>query len=754
MSDSNKPEQHLAPRSSLPLGLSSLSSRVFWSVIPVILILSIIIGAANVYEYRRLITEEFMKRGASMASNLAYSSQLGVFSEDQQLLEASLRGVLRDPDTAYVAIYGDRGKLLAWRKLGSSSGEDHGLSPEEEVRLAAEQKAFLNASASIGNDLIEFLAPVLSEASESSDQALLAGVGNNVGRPVPGQVTGDVHLGAIRLGLSLGSLNEQTKTLIAIWTFLTAAMLLLSAMAIYTLSRRVTMPVMRLTEQAKAIAHGVLDQVIEIRSADEIGQLAASFNQMVHSLKTTSGQKEHVFRELQELNRTLEDRIRERTVELEARGAELLSQAREAREQTERASQAAAEAVVVGKQKELLLVHLRALLSQRELMIRALHHDANQPLFVVGGQLFVMEQIASANRLIELFRQPLSKVSTAVKELDALLRGIHEFVTLGEFVPKYEPVSVNELLSKQQERFAEDANIKGIELVVRIRKEDVLVWTDANAIDRMIGNLISNAIKYTVRGRVFVGTVRHGNLLRVDVLDSGVGIPRDKRDEIYKEFIRLNQEGVGDVKGLGLGLAIVKLFRDHLGGHYVEHNSDIGRGSRFSVSIPISGSVPDINPVTQDVLLPMARDRIYVVIVEDNNKVRETMVAVMWAAGYNVQENVKACRSLSDLRALFDQMPYRAPNVVVTDFRLLDGETANDVIDVVDQRFDWETVPIFICSAEVQPNVARKRPHVHIFAKSGDPSQLLASIEDAILKAHDEDSSTSQTTPGSRTAAL
>src|SRR5215510_11184097 len=145
MSDSVQLEQELtAPRSSL-----RLSSRVFWSVIPVLLILSIILGASNVYEYRRLITEEFMKRGASMASNLAYSSELGVFSEDQQLLEASLRGVLRDPDAAYVGIYGEGGKLLAWRKLGNGPAEERQLSAQDQARLSTEQKAFLNEPASV-----------------------------------------------------------------------------------------------------------------------------------------------------------------------------------------------------------------------------------------------------------------------------------------------------------------------------------------------------------------------------------------------------------------------------------------------------------------------------------------------------------------------------------------------------------------------------------------------------------------------------
>src|ERR1043165_3879833 len=135
MGDTAQIEQPLtAPRSS-----PRLSSRVFWSVIPVLLILSIILGASNVYEYRRLITEEFMKRGASMASNLAYSSELGVFSEDQQLLEASLRGVLRDADTVYAAIYGEGGNLLASRNSGPGTAIDRGLSTEEQARVEREQ---------------------------------------------------------------------------------------------------------------------------------------------------------------------------------------------------------------------------------------------------------------------------------------------------------------------------------------------------------------------------------------------------------------------------------------------------------------------------------------------------------------------------------------------------------------------------------------------------------------------------------------
>lgn len=91
---------------------STLGGRIFWSVMPIILVLWVVVGVWNIYDHRQLATTEFLKRGQAMAGNLAYSSELGVFTEDQQLLEASLRGVTGDPDVAYVAIYGEDGRML------------------------------------------------------------------------------------------------------------------------------------------------------------------------------------------------------------------------------------------------------------------------------------------------------------------------------------------------------------------------------------------------------------------------------------------------------------------------------------------------------------------------------------------------------------------------------------------------------------------------------------------------------------------
>jgi uncharacterized membrane protein affecting hemolysin expression len=112
-------------RFSWTKGLSTFRARIFWSVIPIILILFALVAAFNLRQHTRLVEEQFRKRGQVVASNLAYSSQLGVFAEDKQLLASSIRGVVGDPDVAYVYIYGEDGKILA--KGGRQVSELMGL---------------------------------------------------------------------------------------------------------------------------------------------------------------------------------------------------------------------------------------------------------------------------------------------------------------------------------------------------------------------------------------------------------------------------------------------------------------------------------------------------------------------------------------------------------------------------------------------------------------------------------------------------
>src|SRR5207244_12813476 len=107
---------------------------------------------------------------------------------------------------------------------------------------------------------------------------------------------------------------------------------------------------------------------------------------------------------------------------------------------------------------------------------------------------------------------------------------------------------------------------------------------------RLLQNLVSNAIKYTPKGRVLVGCRRHGGRLRVDVYDTGLGIPASKKRAIFQEFHRLDQ-GAKVARGLGLGLSIVERIARVLD-HEIAVTSARGRGPRFSVEVPLSAAIP------------------------------------------------------------------------------------------------------------------------------------------------------------------
>jgi signal transduction histidine kinase/HAMP domain-containing protein len=292
-------------------GFSSLRGRVFWSVVPIVLSFLAFQGWMNVREYRQLVTEEFEKRGRALASNLGFASELGALSEDRQLLDGAMRGTLRNPDVAYVIIHGGDGRILA------TSGRPVVVEPQSDA-IAVDRSLSRHVERA-GERFIEFLSPILTEQAQTADELLIGARAEPAGAAPPRMKL----IGGVRLGLSLAGVEEQVRGLAKLWGGITVAFLVVSAFVIYGFSRRITNPVKQLTEQAQKIAAGHLEEQIPVKSRDEIGQLATAFNSMTGALQVTTNDRERALAELQQLNGTLEDRIRQRTIELEDRGAAL-----------------------------------------------------------------------------------------------------------------------------------------------------------------------------------------------------------------------------------------------------------------------------------------------------------------------------------------------------------------------------------------------------------------------------------------------
>jgi CheY-like chemotaxis protein/two-component sensor histidine kinase len=212
--------------------------------------------------------------------------------------------------------------------------------------------------------------------------------------------------------------------------------------------------------------------------------------------------------------------------------------------------------------------------------VAAASHDVLQPLN--AARLYVTS-------LLE--RQRAGEDADLVANIDASLEAVEEiFAALldisrldtGAMKPEMADFPIDELLRRLEVEFAPLARAKALDLV--FVPCGLNVRSDRRLLRRLLQNLVSNAIKYTPSGSVLVGCRRGGSRLRIEVHDTGIGIPHSKRRAIFKEFHRLDQ-GARVARGVGLGLSIVERIARVLGCEILL-KSHVGRGSRFSVEVP------------------------------------------------------------------------------------------------------------------------------------------------------------------------
>lgn len=297
--------------------ITRFRTKVLLSIIPMILALCVLFGGMSLYQHNRLLHSEFVKRGKALASNLAASGELGVFSEDERLLNAALRGITNEEDVAYVFIYSDAGKRLIGG--GKALTQPHLASTTEplndEIRaqmLTDRQPASRTVKKAGTESFLEFYAPIVSAEVRLVEELYFGMPRSTQG---PGEDRSRI-IGIARVGLSMRNIDAHSAYLIKLWAILSVVFLAGGALAAYALSRRITKPITRLTESTVRMAEGQIDQEIPVDSRDELGTLATAYNEMAKALTRTLDERARVAIELRDLNRSLEDRIRERISQL------------------------------------------------------------------------------------------------------------------------------------------------------------------------------------------------------------------------------------------------------------------------------------------------------------------------------------------------------------------------------------------------------------------------------------------------------
>ncbi|MGY6215014.1 hybrid sensor histidine kinase/response regulator [Methylolobus aquaticus] len=336
----------------------------------------------------------------------------------------------------------------------------------------------------------------------------------------------------------------------------------------------------------------------------------------------------------------------------------------------------------------------------RERLFSAAFHDLQQPLSIIG--LYVRLAKGRCGRAAAgQIKADLSAIEGAAREIGAMFKEVSDAWDVGRSDPELVVVDVNRLLGEVAAELRACATGKGLRLRLRVsRRAPCLAISDRALLKRAVCNLVCNAIKYTERGGLVVGAVGAGSHVRVVVRDTGVGIPAICQTRVFDEFFRVNHPTGKRQPGLGLGLAIVRRIQEVLPDHRVNLWSRDGRGSRFTLTMPLAVAVDAGEAASRRATARAGCDALqgkYVFVVEDERLILDGLVESLRSAGC-VAEGVERVATARGLLATRD----RCPDALVTDYRLRDGETGVDIVAVLRERFEWATAtPVVFLTGEV-----------------------------------------------------
>jgi len=331
-------------------------------------------------------------------------------------------------------------------------------------------------------------------------------------------------------------------------------------------------------------------------------------------------------------------------------------------------------------------------------LLTAASHDLRQPLQALNlyvGQLQDERDVLERARLVERLDAALGTINELFNTLLDMSR-----LEAGALEPQISAFPVAALLDRVVTTFAEAAQAKGLRL--RTVRSDAWVRSDFVLLERILFNLVSNAVRYTARGGIVIGCRRRGTVLHIEVWDSGTGIAGHQREEIFREFYRGDTAAQDGQGGLGLGLAIVERL-GRLLGHEIEVRSRQGRGSCFAVRAQTVAANEEAKKVPPGQALPAdpVQGKV-IVVIDDDPLVRDSMRGLLRKWNCVVATAVSGRDALTQLATLG-----RAADLIISDDRLEDGQTGRQAIELIRTELGVP-IPAFLISGDTDSERMRQ----------------------------------------------
>ncbi len=324
--------------------------------------------------------------------------------------------------------------------------------------------------------------------------------------------------------------------------------------------------------------------------------------------------------------------------------------------------------------------------------LAAASHDLRQPVHALGmfvSALRARQMDAEAQRLVE-------QLDGSVEALDSLFVALLDISRLdaGIVQPHVADFAIQPMLQRVCADHAAEARDKGLRLVLHPTR--VNVRSDPVLVERIVRNIVGNAVRYTDRGRVVVGCRRVGGRLSLQVWDTGPGIPPDKQQRVFEEFYQLDNPERDRAKGLGLGLAIVQRLAALLDAP-LALDSTPGKGSVFKLRLALSEGAP-LPAARSAEPLPVAQRGGLILVVDDEPAIQEAMRSLLGGWGHQVIA-AGSCEQMLQRVAACESRP----DLIICDYRLRGEESGIAVIQRLQQEFNHD-IPAMLVTGDTGPD--------------------------------------------------
>lgn len=626
-----------------------------------LLLLALLLEGFLLHGHYADLDERLLDRGHLIAQQLASGSEYGVFANNRAFLHNLASGTLNATDVRGVMILDASNEVLI--NVGQFSVAQLSSSESPSSQLIAAKLGRTTGWLDERTPLRDGVNNILIYKEILPSQV-------NLDEASAGQIV--PRIGAVIIEMSKLHMRHHKQRVLLIALLVTLLCLALTFYLVLRASDRIIRPIRELSLVVQRVAQGDLQNSLPLSS--NISEIATLISGMYEMRVMLAKDRTEMQQKIDAVTQAL----------------------REKKEQAERATQ------------------------QKSVFLAVASHDLRQPLHALG--LYTAEL---QRKLVNSVEQPLvQRIEQSVDALATLLNALLDISKLdaGAVMPQWQSCNLAVIVNRVANDYRMLAQVKNIRLVAHPCSG--WVHSDPLLLERILMNLVSNALRYTPKnGCVMIACRKRGNQLRIEVRDNGVGIRAEHQTDIFREFSQVQTNQLDNNKGLGLGLAIVDRLVKLLG-HDIEVRSMLQRGSLFAIQanrsspfeqVANTGMYPALNLASDN--LPLRGKRL--LVVDDDELVLSSTATILesWGGGVTTSTSLHGVCGLLEQGASWD--------LIISDYQLSATETGMDVIAMIKAKLGEDIKAILISgdTGSVLSNLASSAGF-HLMHKPVKPAKL------------------------------